>query len=132
MDESVDSDSLLSCEFELFARLDEAAQAVGALAAYNASTGHDIAEQPLKEPPHQPSSPSTPSYNTKFEPFKAPAEMPVVLDLPQTPLSLFQLFVPDLLVKTWVEYTNEREEFLPVGPKAKFARTHECWRHTYA
>ena len=127
MDESIDSDILLSCDFEFFARLDEAAQAVEALAAYNASTGYNITAEPPAEPPEEPparlSSPSSPSNNTKFKPFKVPAEMPVVQDLPQTPLSLFQLFIPESIVGTWVKYTNERESFLPIGPKGRFSRT---------
>ena len=42
----------------------------------------------------------------RFQPFNVPNRDPEVKQLPQTPLELFQTFVPIFLVERWVGFTN--------------------------
>ncbi|KFA69353.1 hypothetical protein S40285_09133 [Stachybotrys chlorohalonatus IBT 40285] len=48
----------------------------------------------------------TDKVGAKFEPFDVPYRPFEVLELPETPLKLFQRFLPIWLVQNWVNYTN--------------------------
>lgn len=50
-------------------------------------------------------SPTT-SYGAYFLPSTMPSRDLHINTLPQTPLELFQLFIPYSLVESWVRYTN--------------------------
>jgi hypothetical protein len=41
-----------------------------------------------------------------FEPFDVPDREPTAMTLPETPVELFQSFIPDFLVELWVKWTN--------------------------
>ncbi|KAF7548562.1 hypothetical protein G7046_g8632 [Stylonectria norvegica] len=58
----------------------------------------------------------------EFIPFNIQQRDPVICRLPNSPLLLFQHFVPIFLVKRWVSYTNEHVAMLlqqPLGPEAR-------------
>ncbi|POR30846.1 Uncharacterized protein TPAR_08915 [Tolypocladium paradoxum] len=59
---------------------------------------------------------------TQFEPFNVPDRQFRVIDLPSTPVSLFQQFIPLSLVKRWVEYTNNGIQYEPAGPSKEYSR----------
>ncbi|KFA81759.1 hypothetical protein S40288_09974 [Stachybotrys chartarum IBT 40288] len=46
----------------------------------------------------------------KLEPFDVPYRPFEVLELPETPLKLFQRFLPIWLVQNWANYTNNNSE----------------------
>ncbi|PFH62715.1 hypothetical protein XA68_12393 [Ophiocordyceps unilateralis] len=52
-----------------------------------------------------------------------PHREPQFLQLPPTPLSLFQAFLPISLVEKWVQYTNEGPEPGPEGPSRRLSRS---------
>ncbi|KAL6402711.1 hypothetical protein AUP68_14044 [Ilyonectria robusta] len=54
---------------------------------------------------------------------------PVVLDLPDTPLGIFQIFVPELLVEEWVAATNDAAEALQTSSETMPSRMRN-WRPT--
>src|SRR5437667_2387006 len=68
---------------------------------------------------YRPNEPPEAKRGTQFKPFGIEARQPTIRYLPDTPLDIFQLFIPESLVQRWVEYTNEAaasmidEETLP-------------------
>jgi hypothetical protein len=59
---------------------------------------------------------------TQFEPFNLPQRESRILNLPSTPLLLFQQFLPISLVEKWVNYTNEGPEPGRQGPPQEHSR----------
>jgi len=63
-----------------------------------------------------------PTCGDRFEPLRHSIRPPAILELPPTPMSLFQQFLPISLVKEWVRYTNEGRKPGPIGPDLPQAR----------
>ncbi|KJZ70308.1 hypothetical protein HIM_10315 [Hirsutella minnesotensis 3608] len=68
---------------------------------------NSLREHPSDNTCRQAEPPLT-ARGTKFEPFDVPFRPPTVRPLPNTPLALFEAFVPLSLVETWVEWTNKK------------------------
>lgn len=58
-----------------------------------------------------------------------PSDMSHARIFPQTPLLLFQQFMPVSLVDSWVKYMIEREELTFAGPHQEHSRQH-TWTKT--
>lgn len=64
-------------------------------------------EQPI-DSTYRPDKPAATQRGTRFIPLSIdPLRKPRITELPPTPLSLFQAFVPESLVKSWAGYTNQ-------------------------
>ncbi|KAM5520431.1 hypothetical protein FOXYSP1_14321 [Fusarium oxysporum f. sp. phaseoli] len=55
----------------------------------------------------RPAFPAADDRGFKFHPFEVPRRELLVNELPQSPLSLLQHFIPISIVKEWVKYTND-------------------------
>ncbi|KAJ0125798.1 Uncharacterized protein HZ326_31099 [Fusarium oxysporum f. sp. albedinis] len=55
----------------------------------------------------RPAFPAADDRGFNFHPFEVPRRELLVNELPQSPLSLFQHFIPMSIVKEWVKYTND-------------------------
>jgi hypothetical protein len=55
----------------------------------------------------RPAFPAADDRGFNFHPFEVPRRELLVNELPQSPLSLFQHFIPISIVKEWVKYTND-------------------------
>jgi hypothetical protein len=66
---------------------------------------------------------------THFDPFLIPDRELTIRALPEMPLSLFQAFVPETLVASWVEYTNKEPIPGPEGPPQRKSRK-LLWQQT--
>ncbi|KJZ77974.1 hypothetical protein HIM_02611 [Hirsutella minnesotensis 3608] len=55
----------------------------------------------------RPALPPLPTHGTHFLPFEVPFQPPEVRQLPNTPLALFEAFIPPDLVEKWVLWTNK-------------------------
>lgn len=62
-----------------------------------------------------------------FQPLEIEEFEPHINKLPDSPLLLFQAFVPISLVQLWVEYTNEHVEFLQRESKPTFQARLQSW-----
>jgi hypothetical protein len=100
MDESSEIDFLTieSADSDLLIRLDEAQR-----------------EQPSDSTYRDQKAPK-PTYGDHFEPLRHSIRPPAILELPLTPMSLFQQFLLISLVKEWVRYTNEGRKPRLIGP----------------
>jgi hypothetical protein len=79
----------VSEDIELYIRVDEAQR-----------------EQPV-DCTYRPVKPEAEERGTRFDPFIVqPIRKPHIAQLPSTPLSLFQVFIPVYLAKLWASYTN--------------------------
>uniref|UniRef100_A0A0B7KLP8 Uncharacterized protein n=1 Tax=Bionectria ochroleuca TaxID=29856 RepID=A0A0B7KLP8_BIOOC len=79
----------ISEDVELYTRVDEAQR-----------------EQPV-DCTYRPDIPEADERGTRFQPFLiGPPRKPHIMQLPSTPLSLFQAFVPLYLANLWASYTN--------------------------
>ncbi|KAK7218102.1 hypothetical protein V2G26_000812 [Clonostachys chloroleuca] len=79
----------VSDDVELYIRVDEAQR-----------------EQPV-DCTYRPSKPATEQRGTRFMPFIIGSiRKPHIMQLPSTPLSLFQAFIPESLANSWASYTN--------------------------
>ena len=71
--------------------------------------------------PKEPPIPAPPA-GISFEPFHVPDREPTVASLPESPVELFQLFIPRKLVESWVKWTNEAPAPGPQGPPQRKSR----------
>ncbi|KJZ70015.1 hypothetical protein HIM_10596 [Hirsutella minnesotensis 3608] len=69
----------------------------------------------------RPVEPPLTAQGTQFEPFDVPFRPPEVQQLPNTPLALFEAFVPSDLVEKWVQWTNT-EPFTRSQASTKWSR----------
>ncbi|KJZ68721.1 hypothetical protein HIM_11887 [Hirsutella minnesotensis 3608] len=56
----------------------------------------------------RPEEPPLTTRGTEFKPFEVPFRAPEVRPLPNTPLALFETFIPLSLVEKWVQWTNQK------------------------
>lgn len=73
------------------------------------------------------------SAGTHFEPLQIHELDPVLAGLPASPLELFLLFLPCVLIEKWVRWTNEFEPGQPgPGPVEKHGKSRRSnrWRPT--
>ena len=86
-----------------------------------------------REPPvdstYRDRKPPVQDCDDEFFPLPISERAPVITQLPSTPLSLFQQFIPISLVKDWVRYTNHGRKAGPIGPDLPHARRQD-WTDT--
>lgn len=111
--------SLLYCDIEFLECLNKAQSGLMDDDAYHDMEAPVEVQAPSEAPLDVPNM-------SEFEPFAVQAS---IVNLPRTPLSLLQEFIPVSLIKSWVEYTNKHEGFTPVGPTQPYARTVK-WKAT--
>lgn len=78
---------------------------------------------------YRPDIPPSTAKGSHFQPLTMQFRAPVVLDLPDTPLGIFQIFVPELLVEEWVAATNDAAEALQTSSETMPSRMRN-WRPT--
>jgi hypothetical protein len=80
----------------------------------------------------RPAFPAADDRGFNFHPFEVPRRELLVNELPQSPLSLFQHFIPMSIVKEWVKYTNDWVTSLiqrgVVDSQEHEMTVVECWR----
>lgn len=80
---------------------------------------------------YRPNLPPAQKKGKKFVPLTMANREPAVRDLPDTALEIFQRFVPESLVKSWANSTNEAAAGL-VRPETKPSSRKHRWRDTSA
>ena len=78
--------------------------------------------EPCDTASYLPKEPPTTEEGVTFIPFDVPDREPTVADLPDSPVQLFQLFVPEFLVESWVKWTNTSPIPGPEGPPQRRSR----------
>ncbi|KAM4064229.1 hypothetical protein HRG_012638 [Hirsutella rhossiliensis] len=85
-------------------------------------------EQPI-DSTARPTFDPEPERGPEFTPFHVPEREPQPRQLPPTPLLLFQQFLAESLVESWVGYTNNGPRPGPEGPKQQHSRENS-WTET--
>jgi len=85
--------------------------------------------EPCDTASYLPKERPTTEEGTSFMPFDAPDREPSVAILPDSPVRLFQLFVPEFLVDSWVRWTNASPIPGPEGPPQQRSRKLD-WKPT--
>ena len=78
---------------------------------------------------YRPDLPPTTKKGVKFTPLKMPYRDPEARDLSDTPMGIFRKFLPDFLVKSWADATNQHARACITKDMKQHSRLHR-WQPT--